>query len=443
MKKAKQVLSRIAQGHKRFMAVVLLLGMSMVSITALAEESGILTATVILRKSANQESKSLQTLPKGDSVVLLGTSGAWYKVNYGKYTGYVMKKYVKTEKSSVMANSSKIKNLGDAPGPMRIGDTGKDVIKLQKALTILNYYNGKIDGDYGNATTAAVINYQKDKGLEADGMAGRETVTSIFGDCAKNATNAGNSQKPSQPTSASTKGNGANTVRSLKEIGSIPEASKEGDRGTKVKKLQQALQLLGYYSGDIDGDYGGQTVAAVKRFQRNRNMKEDGVAGATTIRILFGGTNAASKDSTKTSSSSSKKSYKTEMLDWFKDGISKRIPKNAKFTIKDVRTGKTFKATRWSGINHLDAEPSSPEDTKIMKLILGGAWTWDRRPILILYNGHVYAASMNGMPHGTTTIPNRFDGHFCIHFINSKTHGTYNVDPDHQKAIKSASKVSW
>ena len=37
---------------------------------------------------------------------------------------------------------------------------------------------------------------------------------------------------------------------------------------------------------------------------------------------------------------------------------------------------------------------------------------------------------MNGMPHGTTTISsNNFDGHFCIHFKNSKTHESDKVDP--------------
>ena len=50
---------------------------------------------------------------------------------------------------------------------------------------------------------------------------------------------------------------------------------------------------------------------------------------------------------------------------------------------------------------------------------------------------------MNGMPHGTSTIDNDFGGHFCIHFKNSKTHGTDRVDPDHQKCVTTASKASW
>ena len=106
--------------------------------------------------------------------------------------------------------------------------------------------------------------------------------------------------------------------------------------------------------------------------------------------------------------------------------------------------GKTFEVVRWSGYNHIDAAPRTAEDTATMKSIYGGEWSWNRRAILILYNGHVYAASMNGMPHGTTTISsNDFDGHFCIHFKNSKTHESDKVDPDHQAAVTTASKATW
>ena len=49
------------------------------------------------------------------------------------------------------------------------------------------------------------------------------------------------------------------------------------------------------------------------------------------------------------------------------------------------------------------------------------------------------AASINGMPHPSDFIAgNNMDGHTCIHFLNSKTHGTQHVDPDHQAAIKEA-----
>ncbi len=428
---------------------------------ARAETVGTLTAQVILRKSDDQDSKALQTLPDGECVTVLSISGNWYKVRYGSFTGYVLKKYVDVSNQSVIANAAKITALGDAPGALYPGDEGSDVKKLQKALKILNYYSLSVDGSYGDGTSTAVALYQQAENLEADGIAGKATITAIFGSCAKNAditvsgrdadtasSSSSSSDSGSTTSSTTSSSSTANdkTVSSIEEIGSAPSASKEGDSGNKVVKLQQALELLGYYSGTIDGNYGAKTVAAVKRFQKNRDMKEDGIAGASTLRVLFGTSASSTKSTTKssTSSSSTKKTYTTEVLDWFADNVSSVIPKKATFTIKDVRTGKTFTAKRWSGTNHLDAEPATAEDTATLKKIFGGAWSWNRRPILILYNGHVYAASMNGMPHGTTTIDNNdFEGHFCIHFKNSKTHGTEKVDDGHQKAVTVASKAKW
>ena len=60
---------------------------------AFAEETATTNAKVHLRKSADKDSTSLQTLPEGEEVTLLSTSGSWYKVRYGKYTGYIMKQY--------------------------------------------------------------------------------------------------------------------------------------------------------------------------------------------------------------------------------------------------------------------------------------------------------------------------------------------------------------
>lgn len=408
---------------------------------ALAADTGVTNAKVVLRKEADKESSALQTVPEGEEVDILGKSGDWYKVRYGNFTGYMMKKYVTQSPSAAAAAAASIKALGSAPGIMRIGDENSDVKKLQQALDILGYYDGKIDGIYGDGTTQAVTQYQKDEGLEADGYAGTSTVTSIFGSCSK--TSMTTQPEPGSTASGSTSSSSSSsskypTVSSISEIGSAPGTSREGDSGSNVVKLQQALECLGYYDGAIDGVYGEGTVSAVKQFQKKRNMKDDGIAGTSTIRVLFGSVGESG------SSSGSSKTYETEVLDWFEDEVTKVIPKNARFTIKDVKTGKTFEVVRWSGYNHIDAEPRTAEDTATMKSIYGGEWSWSRRAILILYNGHVYAASMNGMPHGTTTISsNNFDGHFCIHFKNSRTHESDKVDPDHQAAVTTASKATW
>ncbi len=408
---------------------------------AAASEVGVTNAKVVLRKSSSQSSDALQTIPQGDEVSVLSASGDWFRVRYGNFTGYIMQQYVNLSADSVLNHQGEIAALGSVPGALQIGDEGPDVKKLQKALAILGYYDLKADGIYGKGTTTAVALFQQANHLTADGIAGKRTVSAIFGSCASKAditssvsASSQNDQNENETVSVSTK----NVVSSYAEIGTVPSACKEGDSGKNVIKVQQALYLLGYYNGVIDGDYGAQTTEAVMRFQKNRGMKQDGVAGSATIRVLFSGTQ------TKTTETTASGSYKTIVLDWFEDNVSALIPRHAKFTIKDVRTGKTFTAIRWSGVNHLDAEPATAADTATMKSIYGGAWSWSRRPILILYKNKVYAASMNGMPHGTSTIDdNDFEGHFCIHFKNSKTHDTEVVDADHQSAVTSAGKATW
>ena len=177
---------------------------------------------------------------------------------------------------------------------MRIGDENSDVKKLQQALNILGYYDGKIDGIYGDGTTKAVTQYQKDEGLEADGYAGTSTVTSIFGSCSKTSMTTQPEPGSSASSSSSSSSSKYSTVSSISEIGSAPGTSREGDSGSNVVKLQQALECLGYYDGAIDGVYGEGTVSAVKQFQKKRNMKDDGIAGSSTIRVLFGSVGTSS-----------------------------------------------------------------------------------------------------------------------------------------------------
>ena len=59
-----------------------------------------------------------------------------------------------------------------------------------------------------------------------------------------------------------------------------------GDRGSAVPILQQVLLDSGFSPGNIDGDYGGGTEAAVRAFQASRNLFVDGVAGPFTQRRL-------------------------------------------------------------------------------------------------------------------------------------------------------------
>lgn len=213
-----------------------------------------------------------------------------------------------------------------------------------------------------------------------------------------------------------------------------------GDCGSAVKSVQKRLKKLGYYTGSIDGDYGNGTKTAVRNFQKRNGLTANGKVNSKTLAKL--NSSGAKKATASDAAGDGGGSNGTEKLNWFNGGTNK-IPKGATFKVKDIKTGKVFTVKRWSGGNHIDAEPASASDTAIMKKIYGH-WSWRRRPVLVKYNGHVYAASMNGMPHGTQTVKrNNFEGHFCIHFSGSKTHGSKKVDSMHQNCVKEALKHSW
>lgn len=57
--------------------------------------------------------------------------------------------------------------------------------------------------------------------------------------------------------------------------------------GEEVRQIQSALGVLGLYRGPLDGVFGGATEAAVKTFQKGRNLAVDGVVGPITWNALF------------------------------------------------------------------------------------------------------------------------------------------------------------
>ncbi len=60
-----------------------------------------------------------------------------------------------------------------------------------------------------------------------------------------------------------------------------------GSRGEKVEELQKRLQALGYYDGEIDGQFGPGTKAAVVDFQKNNGLDTDGLAGTETLNLIY------------------------------------------------------------------------------------------------------------------------------------------------------------
>lgn len=58
----------------------------------------------------------------------------------------------------------------------KLGSTGTEVKNIQKKLKDLGYYNGSVDGIYGSGTKKAVTSFQRNCGITADGICGKQTL---------------------------------------------------------------------------------------------------------------------------------------------------------------------------------------------------------------------------------------------------------------------------
>ena len=355
---------------------------------------------------------------------------------------------------------------------LKYGSKGAEVTKLQTQLKKLGYFSGNTTGYYGSITEAAVKKFQSAKGISKTGTVGPITTKALSGTGTSSRSSTGSEKKTAE-------------------------------RET-LKKTQSILQKMGLYKGKIDGLYGKMTSVAIKEFQKKYGMKTTGTIDketetkilnhyASTATSSRGGSTVSNSQVSRTVTVDTEKQEvklmeaasegeevsqepekdealepakptsksKIEVLDWW-TAANKAFARGSNAKVIDVRTGKSFYIKRTYGGNHADCETLTKEDTKIMKEIWGGSFTWSRRPVLVEINGRLLAASMSGMPHAgldnkptNATVSGRsegygrgtnldavknngMDGHFDIHFKNSRTHGTNRVDSAHQKAIKEA-----
>ena len=65
-------------------------------------------------------------------------------------------------------------------GAYQRGAKGDEVSRIQDRLRALSFYRGPIDGNFGGGTESAVRAFQQARGLDVDGMVGRETWRALF-----------------------------------------------------------------------------------------------------------------------------------------------------------------------------------------------------------------------------------------------------------------------
>ncbi len=249
---------------------------------------------VYMRKGPGTNHEIAVVLKPNAELKILGTSGEWYQVQYGKKQGYVRQDVVNEAKGtntstaatavSGSAAGTKVVTSGvnGAYRTLKEGMKGDDVFALQEGLIYAGYFDSMPDGKYGDITVLAVKNYQKDQKLKVDGIAGDTTQRKLLGDPGSVATPTGISVILEENA-------GSTGPADLITVPTVSGALKEGSKGEAVRTLQSLLQALGFLGGKVDGSFGPTTKEAVISFQKANGLKADGVAGSATMTKLESG----------------------------------------------------------------------------------------------------------------------------------------------------------
>lgn len=362
---------------KRIMALMLMLCCVAEPTCSLAADVGIITADgVNLRQSPDTDSQVMDTLALGQEVEVLAVENGWYRIMHsGGTVGYIRQDYIFSNSSG-----SRGAYVLDDGTYMRGGPS--DNTYVIKQLT----------AGQGIKIKAIIGEWFFVVADETAGYVYRTHLTLTSSNIAS---------------------------------GSMLRSGMEGE---EVEKLQRELYSRGFMSkADLSGIYDSATKKAVLEYQRTAGLSSaDGIAGAETLNSIYDSTNKLTKENARYTQLKGS----VIRLNWFEGG-SEWLNKGARFTVVDVRTGKSFRARRFGGWYHADCEPITKEDTAVMKSLEG--FSWNRRPIWVNYNGKTVAASMHTMPHMSNPTPsNGFDGHFCIHLYKSKVHENSKECPRHQ-----------
>ena len=128
-----------------------------------------------------------------------------------------------------------------------------------------------------------------------------------------------------------------------------------------------------------------------------------------------------------------------EMLEW--SVVRDILPINEPIQVIDVRTLRIYDIKCSSYYDHADVEPVTQEDTDIMYDIRDGIRSWDARPVWVMIDGKLIAASLHGMPHGGYTVSgNGMNGHLCLHFKGSTTS---SPSAEYKSDLQNAVQEAW
>ena len=147
---------------------------------------------------------------------------------------------------------------------------GSAVARLQQALHL------PVDGDFGPETEASIRRLQTRHGLTVDGIVGPATWSAIGVSGAETLT-----PPPSAIAAASHEATASATSTAPAAAGSdTSNATEAAVEANPVARLQQALHM------PVDGTFGPETEAAVRRLQARHGLTVDGVVGPATWSVI-------------------------------------------------------------------------------------------------------------------------------------------------------------
>jgi peptidoglycan hydrolase-like protein with peptidoglycan-binding domain len=147
------------------------------------------------------------------------------------------------------------------PGPvLEPGDRGVEVRELQSRLFQLDWFPELTTGSYDDETEGAVRGFQDKRGLRATGRVDLRTWERLVA-------------MTEQPT--------RDQLFNVLHPG--PALLASGDSGGQVRDVQARLKQIAWLFGDVTGSYDAETVAAVRGFQRKREIPVTGEVDQRTM----------------------------------------------------------------------------------------------------------------------------------------------------------------
>ena len=165
---------------------------------------------------------------------------------------------------------------------IKLGSKGSDVKKAQQLLISKGYSCGAAgaDGDFGAATYNAVKKFQAANGLEADGIVGANTWAALLKTEQTKPEETEPDKEPEKKPEEPTTSTGSTCTVELPII-------KQGDKGFTVVAVQVLLNKNNFGVKYTDGDFGPDTLAKVKAFQKAKGLTVDGIVGCDTwVKLL-------------------------------------------------------------------------------------------------------------------------------------------------------------